>query len=88
MAELHNKDGSLSAFGFACGYYQTETIKTDSVDIVLQLWFEGACYHVRAHNFNGEGRLFWESFQLGQLGKARAFFASSFKSLSAKHGKG
>jgi hypothetical protein len=34
------------------------------------MWHEGACFHVRAHNFNTHTRLSWDSFE--HLGRARA----------------
>ncbi len=71
--KFRNKDGSLTAYSFACGYIETE----DFGKINLQLWHEGACYHVRAHDHDEKGRLFWESFDT--LGEARKFFKQKIR---------
>lgn len=66
---FHQKNG-LSAYALACGYIQ-RTARTIGADYELRidLWHEGACYHVRAHEHGGRGRLCWESF--GRLTDAR-----------------
>lgn len=58
----------LSAYSFACGYQQIAAIG----DVTLTMWHEGACFHVRAHDHENAGRLFWESFD--NVTQARKFF--------------
>ena len=41
--EINNRDGSVSAYGFACGYKETCEYKNRFVEI----YAEGGVYHVR-----------------------------------------
>lgn len=68
MDKFRNSKGRLTHYAFACGYIERK--ETESVR--LELWHEGACFHVKAHNFAEHCRLFWESFHT--LGEARRFF--------------
>jgi len=52
----------LSAYALACGYIQRFELTDNKRDLVVDLWHEGACYHVRAHDHKGPGRIMWESF--------------------------
>lgn len=67
---FRNKNGDLDRYAMACGYVQ----RIEQGQLRLDLWREGACYHVRAHEFGdtGRGRLFWESFN--KLTDARRFY--------------
>lgn len=67
--KFHNSNGTLTAYAFACGYIE----RKETENLRLDLWHEGACYHVKAHEFNGRGRLTWESFD--GLAAARRHFA-------------
>ena len=66
--QLMTADGRVSAYGLACGYVERVTLGATQ----LSLWCEHGVYHVRAHEFGGHGRLFWDSFRL--LGAARKRF--------------
>lgn len=68
---FETKRGRLTVYALACGYVE----RKEAGDVRLDLWHEGACFHVRAHDFAGRGRLFWESFPT--LKEARRFFDSS-----------
>lgn len=61
----------LSAYALACGYVQRRAVSTD-VDIVL--WHEGACFHVRAHDYTAGRRVFW--FSTMRLTDARRVYKS------------
>jgi hypothetical protein len=90
--------GNLSRYALACGYIQQTTWRSQEADwstdgsrIValhgaqLTLWNEGGpCYHVRAHDFDGPGRLFWESFD--RLCDARAFYRRKVAQLTRIYG--
>lgn len=68
--KFYLKNGELTAYSFACGYIQRAVIG-GAGGVQLDLWREGACYHVRGHKY-GEGRLFWDSYDT--LGEARKAF--------------
>lgn len=81
--ELHNSEGWLTIYGLSCGYIE----KRDEGPVSTQLWLEGACLHVRQHDHSEagrkryrhthvEGRVFWESYELHELAKARRVFAT------------
>lgn len=72
--KFYLKDGQLTAYSFACGYIQRALfiVKPEEDFIELDLWHEGACYHVRAYDYKSKGRLFWDSYDT--LGEARKAF--------------
>lgn len=74
------KSGELSQYAFVCGYLQQ--IELDNTR--LTLWHEGACYHVRAHEFEGRGRLFWNSFE--SLTEARKCYRKAKRSITTTKG--
>lgn len=55
--KFHNKDGSISNYGFACGYRE----RAEVAGVSLQLWKEGT-WHVRATDNQAARRLFWDCF--------------------------
>ena len=65
MPKFYNADGSLTRYGFACGYIES-TRKGNSH---LTMWLEHNCYHVRLTN--DHGRVFWDVFDSNQLTQAR-----------------
>lgn len=62
----------LTVYAFACGYIQRVELELATSDIRVDLWHEGACFHVRVHDFKGDGRLDWASFD--NVGKARIYW--------------
>jgi len=73
MPTTHNKNGSLNAYGFACGYIQWQSKTGKEVDKYQDgkdLYKDGAVYHVRKWE-NGV-RITWESFD--KLTDARTFY--------------
>lgn len=81
--KFKNKDGSLTAYSFACGYVQEFELN----GVRLQLYHEGAVYQVRAHDHNTGTRLFWDSFDsyiAGGLGLARKRYAQAVKDIKAQ----
>ena len=68
MQKLKTKAGRLTLYALACGYVERKEVS----DLRLDLWHEGAVFHVRAHNFANHTHVFWESF--GTLTAARKFF--------------
>ena len=78
--KFENKDGSLTAYAFACGYIQT--FEKDGYSV--SMWHEGGpCYHVRLHDHgisitqpNGprfsNGRIFWQSEE--SMSKMKALY--------------
>lgn len=49
----HNKNGDVSAYGFACGLVQ----RYEKDGIQASLWQEHGVYFVRTHNFNTGRRI-------------------------------
>lgn len=68
MANIHNKNGDLSAYGLGCGYIQSH----NNHGLNVTLWREHGAYHVRAHDFTTGKRMVWEVF--GHLGPARKLY--------------
>lgn len=57
-----NKDGSLTAYSFACGYIQRCWVTNPELEqIEIDLYKDG-CYHVRAYDLTNKFRLVWNSF--------------------------
>jgi hypothetical protein len=72
---IHNKNGSVSAYGLACGYVQAYVQKLGRAE----LYREGGIYHVRVILAGFEGQTWtkdfkkqWLSFE--RLGDARLAF--------------
>jgi hypothetical protein len=60
----------LSAYNLACGYVQ----RFEQGSFRVSLWKEHGVYHVRAHEFDGRGRIAWDVFET--LTDARKSFQS------------
>lgn len=73
MTKFYNADGTLTAYSFACGYIE----RKERDALRLDLWHEGACYHVKASN--NQGRIYWHSFDT--LGAARRFYKQQAKTI-------
>lgn len=72
-SKFRNKSG-LTAYALGCGYIQRAELKTLINDSRIDLYHEGACYHVRGYDFKESGRLLWECFE--SLAEARKAWAS------------
>lgn len=70
------KRGRLTPFALACGYVEKKTVG----GVEVTLWMEHNAYHVRGHEFDGRGRVFWDAFPT--LGAARARFDRSGPSVA------
>ena len=80
-AEIYNKDGSLSAYGFGCGYVQSVRLKDGRMK---ELYKESGVYHVRFdaltkeektgkfYSWNEHPKKQWKSFD--KLSEAKQFF--------------
>lgn len=73
--KFRTKAGRLTPYALACGYIE----RKETEALRLDLWHEGACFHVRAHDFASHDRLFWECFDT--LTQARKFYDFSRKAL-------
>ena len=71
---------TLSAYELACGY--VERFEHDNLWVTL--WREHGVYHVRAHEFNGRGRLAWSVFST--LTAARRYHRRMVKMLTPRDG--
>lgn len=71
--KFRTKAGRLTPYALACGYIE----RKENEALRLDLWHEGACFHVRAHD--NTARLFWECFDT--LTQARKFYDFSRKAL-------
>lgn len=58
--KIKNISGTLTTYGFACGYIE----RKENNGVQVTLWREPATnvYSVRKHNFNTGKRIFWKSF--------------------------
>jgi hypothetical protein len=64
--KFYNRDGSLTAYSFACGYVQKKEIAHYDVTLYLE-----GCWHIRTWDNEARKRIGWESFnRLGQARKA------------------
>ena len=52
--------------------------------IHIKLWMESEHFHIRAHEFDGRGRLMWDVFEMGELGKARTAYRAVVARAKAK----
>lgn len=76
---FRNKSG-LTEYALRCGYVQViDAHNATGENISLKMWHEGACFHVRAHNYDNGGRIEWVSERL--LSDARYHFDRLAKSL-------
>ena len=73
--KFNNKDGSLTRYAFACGYVEQHDNKETNSRVTL--WLDCGSYHVRSHQFNGAGRLAWETFHT--VKEARMFYKEQVK---------
>ena len=67
----------LTAYELSCGYVQRTVPRSLLPSLTITLWREHGTYHVRAHDFKGRGRLFWDSFRT--VTEARKRFAAAVK---------
>jgi hypothetical protein len=70
-----NADGSLTRYSFACGYIE----RKEQNGVAVELWHEGACFHVRAHDHNKGERLLWDSFETNDLKGARRAYRAAVR---------
>ena len=64
-------DSKLTAYALGCGYVETVW----RAGIHTTLYHEGCVYHVRQHDHNGGGRIFWDTFDT--LAPARKQYADA-----------
>lgn len=76
--KFNNKDGSLTRYAFTCGYVEQHENKETNSRVTL--WLDCGYYHVRAHQFNGAGRIAWETFPT--VREARKFYKEQVKVLA------
>lgn len=78
----HTEKGRLTDYGLSLGMIERWTGKPVELRMVsLNLWKEHGTYHVRAHDHDCLGRLFWDSFDT--LTAARKRFDSAKRELKA-----
>jgi hypothetical protein len=72
------RSGWLTLGALACGYNESVHSKRYS----LTLWLEHGCLHVRLHDHQEGGRLFWVS--PASLSEARKLFSRTARELKVK----
>lgn len=74
---------TLTREQLARGYVQRwiNNKPTNLRNVVLHLWYENGAYHVRAHDHDTRGRIFWDSFRT--MTQARKRFSSAKPELRA-----
>lgn len=70
MPAFRNASG-LTPYALYCGYLQQAVLSNDLHDVKVWLEQDGACFHVRAHDYLDKGRLHWDSFPASELTQAR-----------------
>jgi hypothetical protein len=77
------KDGFLTVYALACGYHETnfEWALPQGTRIV-NMWHEGACFHVRTYQEDKPGWIAWDCFQ--SLPDARKAFVMACKAGNTK----
>lgn len=83
MLKTYDSRGRLTAYALGCGSVMQVKIGLKPAAsshclpycTQVRLWREHCIYHVRAHEFNGRGRLFWDSFHT--LKEARKRFSAA-----------
>ncbi len=69
-------NGETSAYALTCGYVERTTVtRPDGGETWLELWQPSPGnrqYDVRRHDFDGDGRRYWEAFDT--LTEARRFY--------------
>lgn len=71
--EVITDTGTITAYGFACGYVQEKETDTR----LVKLYREGSIYHVRAFNLEPWEPILWESTYV--LSEARSIFNKAVK---------
>lgn len=69
--KFYNRDGSLNAYGLACGYVERKETATQW----KELYYESDHFHVRKGPINGKFEV-WENFSHGELTQARKLYRS------------
>lgn len=78
--KFYLKNGELNAYSFACGYIQWADYRAETNHHHARLeLFQDGCFHVRLHDHENHGRIFWHSFDT--LGAARRDFHKSLKGI-------
>ena len=67
-----------SAYEFACGGIQS----FNAGNLRVTIWREHGVYHVRAHEFDGRGRIDWKAFPT--LARARKYFGFLIRHLTSE----
>ena len=74
-------DNYLTRYAHACGYLDSARLSDDRQAITLGV--DGACYHVKARPYNGNGRV-WECFELDERSDAVKLFRRLIRERAAK----
>ncbi len=80
--QFYNKDGSITAYSFLCGYCMRKETATQWAEIYM----EHRTYHVRRGPIeDGQHKKFevWENFDRNELTKARTLYRNIFKPATA-----
>ena len=63
MLQILRKNGTPTAYGFACGYHAQRHPEGTHL-VTVTIWKEHGVFHVRAHDFTDQRRLCWNTFRL------------------------
>lgn len=75
--------GKITAYQAVCGAVQRIELKqyAHHEPVCIDLWIEHGTYHVRAHDHELHGRLFWDSFDT--ITAARTRYSKAVKDTKA-----
>lgn len=65
----------LSQYALACGSVERAAKR----NTVINMWLEHGVYHVRGHDHDKRGRLFWDTFET--VTEARKYFSTKRREL-------
>lgn len=83
MPKFLTKRKFLTEYALACGYMEVSENYGNSQVINIRLERDSACYHIQGWQ-PGNHRLFWHSFEHGELEKARSYFMNKLKEYGLK----
>jgi len=69
---FYTATGWLTSYALACGYIEQKLRQ----GIQTTLWMEHGCLHVRQHDFQSRGRIFWDVFDRNLTAARKRFLTA------------
>lgn len=81
--KFRNKDGSLTAYAFACGYVQ----RFELGGMRLGLEHDSCCWQFRLYHAEYQKPIFWRSYPIGELTIAKKKFNKIKSYIKKRHAR-